>query len=159
MLEIGTSGGYSTLWLADAAEQTCGHLITLEIEKERWQTALKHLTATGLSDVTSTLCADVGAFLQNNQDSYDFILLDAERPAYPAYWMYLKMCLQAPGSVLVVDNVYPIPSRCRILSLWSMPTMILNRLYCPLVRGLLLAVKITTSCRLGCDILFRSTYK
>ncbi|WP_262401243.1 O-methyltransferase [Aggregatibacter actinomycetemcomitans] len=105
MLEIGTSGGYSTLWLADAAEQTCGHLITLEIEKERWQTALKHLTATGLSDVTSTLCADVGAFLQNNQDSYDFILLDAERPAYPAYWMYLKMCLQAPGSVLVVDNV------------------------------------------------------
>ncbi|TYB22303.1 methyltransferase [Aggregatibacter actinomycetemcomitans] len=105
LLEIGTSGGYSSLWLADAAEQTSGHLITLEIEKERRQTALKHLTTTRLSDVATALCTDAGTFLQNSQDSYDFIFLDAERPAYPVYWTYLKTCLQAPGSVLVVDNV------------------------------------------------------
>lgn len=105
LLEIGTSGGYSTLWLADAAEQTGGHLTTLEIEETRRQAALVHLAATGLGGVVTALCADAGVFLQNNRCGYDFVLLDAERPAYPSYWPYLKICLQDSGSVLVVDNV------------------------------------------------------
>lgn len=105
LLEIGTSGGYSTLWLADAAEQTSGHLTTLEIEENRRQTALAHLAANGLAETTTALCTDAGAFLQNHRSGYDFILLDAERPAYPAYWPHLKTCLQTPGSVLAVDNV------------------------------------------------------
>ncbi|WP_424765427.1 O-methyltransferase [Necropsobacter rosorum] len=67
LLEIGTSGGYSTLWQADAVEQTGGHLITLEIETQCQQTALKHLVATGLSEVTTALCVDAGKFLQSNQ--------------------------------------------------------------------------------------------
>lgn len=75
------------------------------IEPERQQTALQHLKATGLSEVVTALCLDVATFRQNNQIHYDFILLDAERPAYPSYWGDLKMGLHNSGSVLVVDNV------------------------------------------------------
>lgn len=66
---------------------------------------MQHLKATGLSEVVTALCLDVATFLQNSQIHYDFILLDAERPAYPSYWGDLKMALQNSGSVLVVDNV------------------------------------------------------
>lgn len=105
ILEIGTSGGYSTLWLAAAAEQTGGHLTSLEIEEARRQTALGHIEANGLTDRTTLLCADAADFLQKHADPYDFILLDAERPAYPAYWPHLIQCLSEKGALLVVDNV------------------------------------------------------
>lgn len=105
LLEIGTSGAYSTLWLADAAEQTGGHLTTLEIDPVRQQTAMKHLDSTGLSAVTTSLCVDAGVFLRASQAFYDFVLLDAERPAYIDYWPHLARCLSSSGALLVVDNV------------------------------------------------------
>ncbi|MDO4640251.1 MAG: class I SAM-dependent methyltransferase [Neisseria sp.] len=105
LLEIGTSGGYSTLWLADAAEQTGGHLTTIEIEAGRLQTATAHLTQVGLSGIVTPICTDALTFLQENKTSYDWILLDAERPAYASYWAYLTECLAEKGSMLVVDNV------------------------------------------------------
>ncbi|WP_373741243.1 O-methyltransferase [Neisseria sp.] len=105
ILEIGTSGGYSALWLADAAEQTGGHLTSLEIEEARRQTALGHLEANGLTGRATLLCTDAADFLQKHAEPYDFILLDAERPAYPAYWPHLTQCLSEKGALLVVDNV------------------------------------------------------
>lgn len=49
ILEIGTSGGYSTLWLADAVEQTQGHVISVDIDAKRQQTALQHLKKINLT--------------------------------------------------------------------------------------------------------------
>ncbi len=105
LLEIGTSGGYSTLWLADAVEQTGGRLTTLEIESARRDVAVQHLKHTGLADYAEALCTDAAAFLAENQVQYDLILLDAERPAYVGYWPHLRRCLAKSGSLLVVDNV------------------------------------------------------
>ena len=141
LLEIGTSGGYSTLWLADAVEQTGGHLITLEIEAQRQQTALKHLVATGLSGVTTALCVDAGKFLQSNQDNYDFILLDAERPAYPMYWTYLKTCLETSGSVLVVDNVLSHAEQVKEFIALVNADIDFEQTILPIGAGLLLVVK------------------
>lgn len=105
LLEIGTSGGYSTLWLAEAAQQYGGHLTTLEIEADRIATATSHLKAVKLNEICDTLCIDAADFLKNNQTVFDFILLDAERPAYPSYWPDLKRALSKSGSLMVVDNV------------------------------------------------------
>ena len=60
LLEIGTSGGYSTLWLAEAAAQTGGRLTTLEIDPARHATASQHLHACGLA--ATALCVDAAAF-------------------------------------------------------------------------------------------------
>lgn len=105
LLEIGTSGGYSTLWLADAAEQTGGRLTTVEIEAARRDTAWQHLRNTGLDAYTDAVCADAAVFLAENQVQYDFILLDAERPAYMGYWPHLRRSLTPNGGLLAVDNV------------------------------------------------------
>ena len=103
LLEIGTSGGYSTLWLAEAAAQTGGRLTTLEIDPARHATAQRHLHACGLA--ATALCVDAAVFLRDTQEIYDFIPLDAERPAYPVYWPELRRCLARSGSLLAVDNV------------------------------------------------------
>lgn len=105
VLEIGTSGGYSTLWLADALQSTGGHLTTLDIDAARQQSARQHLQATGLAALVDVRCCDAGDFLRNEAKNYDLILLDAERPAYVDYWPHLADCLPQAGNTLVVDNV------------------------------------------------------
>lgn len=141
LLEIGTSGGYSTLWLADAAEQTGGHLTTLEIEPKRQQTALQHLHATELSEVVTALCLDAATFLENNQARYDFILLDAERPAYPSYWHYLKAALHNSGSILVVDNVLSHAEQVKDFIALVKSELDFEQTILPIGAGLLLVVK------------------
>ncbi len=105
ILEIGTSGGYSTLWLADAAEQTKGHITSLDIDARRQNVALQHLKNTHLDDTVTLICQDALQFLQENTQSYDVILLDAERKYYVFYWETLSRCLDKSGSALIVDNV------------------------------------------------------
>lgn len=105
ILEIGTSGGYSTLWLADAALRTQGHITSLDIDDTRQQIAKKHLEHIKLDNCVTLICQDALAFLQDNHQCYDVVLLDAERQFYCDYWCHLKKCLSQAGGVLIVDNV------------------------------------------------------
>ena len=100
ILEIGTSTGYSTLWLANAAQSTQGHVTTVEIDAERSRQAQLHL-----HHAVDFKVGDALAFLQQCNERYDFILLDAERDAYVAYWPYLAQIMQSKGGLLAVDNV------------------------------------------------------
>jgi predicted O-methyltransferase YrrM len=103
ILELGTSNGYSTLWLADAAEATGGAVTSVEIDPERTRMAAAHLERTGLRADLRT--DDAGAVLQASTDgAWDFIFLDAERPAYAGYWPDLLRSLR-PGGLLAIDNV------------------------------------------------------
>ena len=105
ILEIGTSTGYSTLWLADAASVTGGKVTTLEIDAQRTVQAQGYAEAFQLADKIDFHVCDALDFLQQNTQQYDFILLDAERHAYLDYWPDLQKILQKRGSVLIVDNV------------------------------------------------------
>ena len=105
ILEIGTSTGYSTLWLANAAQETQGQITTLEIEPDRTAQAQQYAQELGLDHVIDFRIGDAQAFLNNNLNHYDFILLDAERDAYCDYWNALQHILKAKGGLLVVDNV------------------------------------------------------
>jgi predicted O-methyltransferase YrrM len=105
VLEIGTSNGYSTIWLGDAVEATGGTLLTLEIEPSRTALAKENVARAGLADVVELRTEDAGAALRAFPDgAFDVVFLDAERDAYVGYWPDLVRTLN-PAGLLAVDNV------------------------------------------------------
>ena len=105
ILEIGTSTGYSTLWLANTAQETDGQITTLEIDPLRTAQAKKYAEELNLAHLIDFIITDAQDFLQHSNEVYDFILLDAERDAYLDYWAYLQKMINPKGGVLIVDNV------------------------------------------------------
>jgi predicted O-methyltransferase YrrM len=105
LLELGTSNGYSTLWLADAARSIDGSVLSIDVDPIRTAQALEHLTHMQLQDYVELRTEDGALTLSHAADaSLDMIFLDAERPAYCDYWPDLLRVLR-PGGLLVVDNV------------------------------------------------------
>lgn len=105
LLELGTSNGYSTIWLADAARACGGALTTVEIESARVAEADANLRHAGLEAFAELRLEDARGSLAKSADaSWDLIFLDAERPAYVSYWPDLVRTLSV-GGMLVVDNV------------------------------------------------------
>jgi predicted O-methyltransferase YrrM len=104
VLEIGTSNGYSTIWLADAAEAVRGSVISLEVAAERTALARENLDEAGVGAFAELRVEDAGAALAGyGDDAFDLVFLDAERPAYVGYWPDLVRILR-PAGLLVVDN-------------------------------------------------------
>jgi predicted O-methyltransferase YrrM len=104
ILEVGTSNGYSTLWLADAAHATGGHVESLDIDPRRSEQAIGNLARAGLDGVVSCRTASAAqALTEYPDDAWDLIFLDAERPEYAGYWPNVRRTL-APGGTLAVDN-------------------------------------------------------
>ena len=104
VLEIGTSNGYSTIWLADAADAVGGSVVSLEIEPERTVQALDNLTQAGVNDFVELRTQDAAEALAACDDgAFDLVFLDAERREYASYWPDLVRVLCDSG-LLVVDN-------------------------------------------------------
>jgi predicted O-methyltransferase YrrM len=104
ILEVGTSNGYSTLWLADAANVTGGHVESLDIDPRRSDQACDNIARAGLDGLAS--CRTVSAaqaLIEYPNDAWDLIFLDAERPEYVGYWPNVRRTL-APGGTLAIDN-------------------------------------------------------
>jgi predicted O-methyltransferase YrrM len=105
ILELGTSNGYSTIWLADAAEATGGAVVSVDIDAARSELARENLARVGLDEQVQLLVGDAAEVLAGGGDGeWDFILVDSERSAYTAYLPDLLRTL-APGGVIAVDNV------------------------------------------------------
>jgi predicted O-methyltransferase YrrM len=105
LLELGTSNGYSTIWLADAALSVEAEFTSVELDADRLKQARENLRTVGLGETVNFVAADAGAELRAAPGgSWEMIFLDAERPAYVSYWKDLVRTL-APGGLLVVDNV------------------------------------------------------
>lgn len=105
VLEIGTSTGFSTLWLAYGLHhQSDADFISLDIDKSRSNTAKQHLQNIGLSSLVRFIVQDAFVFLSKTEDIFDLVFLDAERHFYCDYTKPLHKILSI-GSVLIVDNV------------------------------------------------------
>ncbi len=105
LLELGTSNGYSTLWLADAARSIDGSVLSVDVDSTRTAQAMGHLSHVQLQDYVELRTEDAALTLSHAADaSLDMIFLDAERSAYCGYWPNLLRVLR-PGGLLVVDNV------------------------------------------------------
>jgi predicted O-methyltransferase YrrM len=105
VLELGTSNGYSTIWLADAVAANDGTLVSVDLDEGRLAEARDNVARAGYADVADLRLEDAGAALSaSDPESWDLVFLDAERPAYTAYWSDLARVLP-PGGLLAVDNV------------------------------------------------------
>ena len=105
ILELGTSNGYSTIWLADAADATGGRVLSVDVDESRTELARVNLVAAGLGDQVDLQTRDAGSILADSPDAaWDFVFLDAERPGYAGYLSDLVRTL-APRGVLAIDNV------------------------------------------------------
>lgn len=104
VLEIGTSNGYSTLWLAEAAKAIGGAVTTVESADDKIGLASANFARSGLSAFITLVHDDAGRLLQRTDHSaYDLIFLDSERSKYPEWWPHVRRILR-PGGLLVVDN-------------------------------------------------------
>nr|WP_035287067.1 O-methyltransferase [Actinokineospora spheciospongiae] len=105
ILEVGTLGGYSAIWLGRALPPG-GRLVSLELDEAHAVVARENLAAAGLAGVVEVV---VGPALESlpglvGGEPFDFVFIDADKPSNPEYFRW-ALRLTAPGSVIVVDNV------------------------------------------------------
>jgi predicted O-methyltransferase YrrM len=107
ILEIGTLGGYSTIWLARAVPPE-GRVVTLELDPKHAQVARGNLERAGVGarvDIRVGRALDSLAALQaEGVEPFDFAFIDADKQSIPQYFEW-ALKLARPGSVIVVDNV------------------------------------------------------
>ena len=107
IVEIGTSNGYSTLWLASAARDNGGTVTTVDIAPPT--DAVANAARAGLESVITFETGDGGEYLAGQPaESVDLLFLDAERPQYPGWWPHPKRVVR-PGGVIAIDNVLSHP--------------------------------------------------
>jgi predicted O-methyltransferase YrrM len=104
VLEVGTSNGYSTLWLADAVRPLSGLVVTVEVAAAKAEMARRNVERCGLAPWVRQEVSDARPFLRRQPPaSCDLLFLDAARSEYVGWWLTIQDVL-APGGLLVVDN-------------------------------------------------------
>jgi len=104
LLEVGTSYGYSTLWLAEAARATEGQLVTLELQAAKAEHARAQIARAGLAEQVEFRIGDALATLKDLTGPFDFVLIDLWKHLYVPVFdlVYPKL---APGAIIVADNM------------------------------------------------------
>ena len=107
ILEVGTLGGYSTIWLARALPDD-GRLVTLEVEKRHAEVALQNIERAGLTSQVELRLApaaeSLAALVLEKVEPFDLIFIDADKPNSPVYLEW-ALRLARTGTIVVVDNV------------------------------------------------------
>jgi predicted O-methyltransferase YrrM len=107
VLEIGTLGGYSTIWLARALPEG-GRVVTLELDPHHARVARGNLQDAGVLDRVNLrvgpALATLSTLLTEDAEPFDLIFIDADKQSYPEYLEW-SLKLSRPGTVIVADNV------------------------------------------------------
>ena len=96
-LEIGTSTGHSSIWIAWALSKTGGKLITVEIDEERLKQARRYFAEVGLSDYIEVHLADAHEFVPKLKGRFDFVFSDADKNWYKNYFQAVDPKLEVGG--------------------------------------------------------------
>ena len=141
VLEVGTSNGYSTLWLAEAARALGGHVTTVEYAPWKADMAARNFQRSGLADTITLVQDDAGALLARSADAaFDLVFLDSERTEYVAWWPHLRRVLRA-GGLLVIDNATSHPEEMAPFAALLQADVAFTTSLVPVGKGELLAVK------------------
>jgi len=103
ILEVGTLGGYSTIWLAGALPDD-GQLITLELSEKHAEVARKNIAHAGLDGKVQIIVGPAIESLPKLEPSFDLAFIDADKQGNLGYFKEAKRLVR-PGGVIIVDNV------------------------------------------------------
>ena len=107
VLEIGTSNGYSAIWLALALKETGGHLTTIEYWEKRQSIARENFKICGVENIITPIIGsafDVMDEMIKRDEKFDFIFMDANKAEYLGYFEYADKMLEK-GGIIAADNV------------------------------------------------------
>jgi predicted O-methyltransferase YrrM len=104
VLELGTSQGYSALWLSLGLEETDGHLTTIEIEPGYVKLAREHIARAGLSHRVTFHEGDAHKIVPTLSTVFDMVLLDADKTGQMDYFNSLHPGMLAAGGLLLAHN-------------------------------------------------------
>ena len=122
-VEIGTSNGYSALWLCLGLRTTGGHLITHEIDPQTAALARANFKRAGVQDLVTVVVGDAHQTVARIQEPIDLLFIDADKPGYPDYLKQL-LPLVRPGGLILADNVSrPAPSPQFIKAITTNPQL------------------------------------
>lgn len=96
-LEIGTSTGHSTIWIARALSKTGGKVITIEVDRKRHEQALKNIEAAGLSKYVEARLANAHDLVKELPGPFDFVFSDADKDWYKQYFLDVHPKLKTGG--------------------------------------------------------------
>ncbi|RFB75026.1 O-methyltransferase [Methylovirgula sp. 4M-Z18] len=103
VLEIGTLGGYSTIWMARALPAD-GRIVTIEAKEQHAKIAHANIARAGLADRVDIRVGAALDVLPSLEGPFDLIFIDADKPNNP-YYLQWALRLAKPGTVIVLDNV------------------------------------------------------
>ena len=107
-LEIGTSNGYSAIWIAKGLKQTGGKLTTIEYWEKRSSLAIENFKNAGVDDIITTITGDAIEILKNMKANggpkFDFIFVDANKAEYIEYFSSYDSLLER-GGIIIADNI------------------------------------------------------
>jgi predicted O-methyltransferase YrrM len=107
ILEVGTLGGYSTIWLARALPEG-GAIVTLEIDPHHAAVARRNVDQAGVGHLVEILVGPardtLDAMIAEGREPFDFVFVDADKPNNVPY-VRAALALTRPGATIVVDNV------------------------------------------------------
>jgi caffeoyl-CoA O-methyltransferase len=141
IVEIGTSGGYSTLWLAVAATRTGGRVTTFEVDPAKIERARRTFAEAGVEDVVDLRQEYGAAGVAGLDADTDLMFLDAEKEDYLGFLSPAVAALR-PGGLLVADNLTSHAADLAGFREAALSHPALAGLVVPIGRGELVAVKV-----------------
>lgn len=106
VLEIGTSNGYSGLWISKALKETGGKLTTIEYYEKRQSVAIENFRKCGVLDIVRPLQGSACEILENlsEDEKFDFVFIDANKREYVEYFKLVKPHL-TEKALIIADNI------------------------------------------------------
>jgi predicted O-methyltransferase YrrM len=140
LLEIGTSNGYSTIWLAWTMSATGGHMVSVDRNAQKQVLADANLRQVGLSERVDLHCGDATEIIAGLPGPFDCVFFDADRYSAPAQLSLLLPKL-TPDVLILADNVLSHPHEIAdyLQALEALPRF--ERMVIPIGKGLSIAYR------------------
>ena len=141
VLEVGTSNGYSTIWLAAALKETGGKLITMEFDPKRAEKAQAHLREVGFDNIVEVRVGDALDEIPKCDATFDLVFLDAEKDEYRRY-LELALPNIRSGGLIVADDTVTMRDEMPDYVEFVFNTPALHSVDIPLDDGIILSYKV-----------------
>lgn len=144
ILEIGCANGYSTIWLAEAAEKVGAKVHTIDHSRPTFAEAKKNLKEVGLAKIVEFYFGDAVKVISEMEKTlhFELVFVDGEKASYLNFWKVIEKRL-APGAVVVFDDMMAFPKKTKAFHDFIRTTKGVHQILIPIDGddGILLVIK------------------